>query len=1333
MRYLIVLISCLSLHLDVFAQVDKLELSQYNNEPNISAFETVILKNGFQVPLGSNLRVFTVKATAQDKYPNTQPTGDRNFVMVRNFKVSGVNTGNLNVKRNLSEESQQVTYYDNLGRQIQGIDVMGSSSFKDVVIPVRYDVQGRKAVDYLPYVEQGNINGSYKSNDLTAQSTFYSGTGFDPFTAKTGFPYSKTVYDNSPSDKVKEQGAVGADWQPNGRTARFEETLNNNVDLSNTAATRKVRKFTVNSQDTSALAIPTADGYYADNQLKVAISKNNNWVASDGRINTSEAYLDKNGKTVLSRAFIKAESGETVILSTYYVYSDLGELYFVLPPALNPDVATMTSANIDLLGYRYTYDWKRRLIQKKEPGIAAYYYIYNNQNQLVASQSPKLRLKNQWNFIKYDAQGRTIMSGSYTSTESFTALRTAAEAAAVTYEKPSTSSTGYTNTAWPTSGIASYAIINYYDNYNVNALPASLSYSAFAGNVKVDYPTGMATVTKTWEINNANTVLWTVNYYDRNGRCIQTKSTNHLGGIDQVDNQFNFTGELVSAERKHSGTAGQAVNVKNEYTYDQNGRALTLSQKINNQEEIKVVANTYNELGQLVDKKLHQAPGQTKFLQSIDYRYNERGWLTSINDPNLTSSSTMNDGDSDSNADLFGSKLEYNTHAKAPQFNGNVASFQWKTSKVASQSVAPPKMGYQYRYDALNRMTAAISEKNDIVDNAHSEFVKYNSSGSITNLGRYAFTNNAIQQIDSLVYTYQGYRSLKIDDVSNASSKALGLDDKVVQAVEQTYDANGNMIKDSGKGIEIAYNDLDLPAVITFGTGHRLEFMYDRTGKKLQANYINGTASYRIDYVDGIQYRQNQIEFIHTEEGRARLNAGSYVYEYDIKDHLGNVRVTFVPDANHSIAEVVQQNSYYAYGLSMYGDAANGLNLAYAAGEKSKFLYSGKELYDQGGLNWYDHGSRLYDPATGKWSAMDPASQFVNPYLAMGNNPAIYIDPNGEWIVPVLVGAAVGVLANGVSNVIQDQSFFKNWGMSAAMGAVGGYMAASAAGTMMTTTIGGAAGYNMAISLPVSTGTQAMAAGLSVASSYLTVNIPIGSTGLSIGLSPALFMGIGGAGIGYNLGVSYANENFAMGMSYGKTFWNNHVFTGTSFTESRFGYSAAIGSRNFKFGFGESQFRGGGIDQTTSTLNMIGKNWGLTYENDYMFGIAGDGGDRWRTTGLSISAFDVSLKMNFATGDPGAQYGDDPKPFLPGLHNGREAYSPLNGSNPNQFRLGSAAIGYRGLFAGWNSESIRHIGQNKVAHDFILGGDSKHFIKMPEAPYQGFYYGNRLNNFNTTW
>jgi RHS repeat-associated protein len=62
--------------------------------------------------------------------------------------------------------------------------------------------------------------------------------------------------------------------------------------------------------------------------------------------------------------------------------------------------------------------------------------------------------------------------------------------------------------------------------------------------------------------------------------------------------------------------------------------------------------NQYNELGQLVDKKLHSANGAAA-KQSIDHRYNIRGWLTSINDAALTIDGT-------DPKDYFGMELGYN-------------------------------------------------------------------------------------------------------------------------------------------------------------------------------------------------------------------------------------------------------------------------------------------------------------------------------------------------------------------------------------------------------------------------------------------------------------------------------------------------------------------------------------------------------------------------------------------------------------------------------------------------------------------------------------------------
>lgn len=65
------------------------------------------------------------------------------------------------------------------------------------------------------------------------------------------------------------------------------------------------------------------------------------------------------------------------------------------------------------------------------------------------------------------------------------------------------------------------------------------------------------------------------------------------------------------------------------------------------------------------------------------------------------------------------------------------------------------------------------------------------------------------------------------------------------------------------------------------------------------------------------------------------------------------------------------------------------------------------------GLALYDFHARMYDPAMARWLVPDPAGQFFNPYLAMGNNPVIGVDPDGrfanqffdalEYVFPIVV------------------------------------------------------------------------------------------------------------------------------------------------------------------------------------------------------------------------------------------------------------------------------------------------------------------------------------------
>ena len=62
-------------------------------------------------------------------------------------------------------------------------------------------------------------------------------------------------------------------------------------------------------------------------------------------------------------------------------------------------------------------------------------------------------------------------------------------------------------------------------------------------------------------------------------------------------------------------------------------------------------------------------------------------------------------------------------------------------------------------------------------------------------------------------------------------------------------------------------------------------------------------------------------------------------------------------------------------------------------------MYNGKELDTDFGLDWYHYGFRMYDPAIGRFSSIDPlASDFASwsPYNYVLGNPIRLVDPDGR-------------------------------------------------------------------------------------------------------------------------------------------------------------------------------------------------------------------------------------------------------------------------------------------------------------------------------------------------
>ncbi|HEB61515.1 MAG TPA: hypothetical protein ENI82_00030, partial [Bacteroidetes bacterium] len=158
------------------------------------------------------------------------------------------------------------------------------------------------------------------------------------------------------------------------------------------------------------------------------------------------------------------------------------------------------------------------------------------------------------------------------------------------------------------------------------------------------------------------------------------------------------------------------------------------------------------------------------------------------------------------------------------------------------------------------------------------------------------------------------------------------------------------------------------------------------------------------------------------------------------------------------------------------------------------------------------------------------------------------------------------------------------------------------------------------------------------------------------------------------------------------------------------------------------KYFGGGISQRTGTIGLGGGGFKLHYENDFhVLGLTNkmkisDGGDRWRTAAITASYGDLSVGFTLFTGDPGPS-GNRPFRNI----NGHYTYVAENGSSPDQYRFGAAFIGYKNYRAGWNSEGIRHVIQNRVAHDILTGGSAKWFKRL-DPVYPGRFYGGIFNN-----
>jgi len=423
-----------------------------------------------------------------------------------------------------------------------------------------------------------------------------------------------------------------------------------------------------------------------------------------------------------------------------------------------------------------------------------------------------------------------------------------------------------------------------------------------------------------------------INFY-RNGTLLlqRTATSNAL----LVDMSFSTSGGRIVALRSSFGSFSP-LRIGERFEYDHAGRLTNSWHRINENTELLLTAHQYNELGQLVDKKLHSTDGGNTFVQSVDYRYNIRGWLSSLNNPQLSDDGITNNETND----LFGMNLAYNDEAGTGnahtdplqdlrQYNGNISAIRWSVNPGSGNG---EEAAYNFKYDPLNHLQSAshLAKSTGAWTSGgfNEDNIGYDLNGNIKTLKR---KSKGGTLIDDLTYNYSSANQLYsnqllsvTDNTANAIDKRRGFKDGNTIGDDYTYDASGNMVTDANKGLTVmTYSAHYQPYLVDVGLSN-VRNVYDASGRKLSqvTTYLAGrTESHDIG---DFHYDNTTLSFIKHSEGRSVMADHELVYKYS-GDHVdglvtANATLLLVTLNGESYVRVRgSSNNVNASGIASFG------------------------------------------------------------------------------------------------------------------------------------------------------------------------------------------------------------------------------------------------------------------------------------------------------------------------------------------------------------------------------------------------------------------------------
>ena len=357
------------------------------------------------------------------------------------------------------------------------------------------------------------------------------------------------------------------------------------------------------------------------------------------------------------------------------------------------------------------------------------------------------------------------------------------------------------------------------------------------------------------------------------------------------------------------------------------------------------------------------------------------------------------------------------------------------------------KLNETFKYDQNGNITKLVRNSNTgSMDDLY--YFYYDMAGSVFN----PINPGIVNPTNKLAYVFDAQGGPTIGDIGDQSANILNY----------TYDKTGNLISDASENISnISWSVYGKIKSVIRNVANKpdMYFEYDASGNRVSKKVVNAVAQTTVTtyYVRDAQgnvmstYSRNDA-YIGQQFGQPAYNKDLFLSEfhiygssrigllndntlmgqmgsiiniqipnpgfvpttkrrlgfknYEMSNHLGNVIAVIsdrkLPvDANmdniidNFVPDMLSASDYYAFGSPMPGRQFNSNNYRYG--------FNGKEKDDEikGSGNSYDFGDRIQDPRTGRFLSLDPLQAnypALSPYNFVGNNPIMFVDPDGRKI-----------------------------------------------------------------------------------------------------------------------------------------------------------------------------------------------------------------------------------------------------------------------------------------------------------------------------------------------